>query len=86
MFCITFCITFRNAYFTSPKQYYCNTGGDILGFQLRQNKKETENKTIRFPLHLVEQIENAIKGKNVSFSSFVIQACEYALRDMDKDK
>ena len=57
-----------------------------MGFQLRQDKKETENKTIRFPLPIIEQIENAIKGKDVSFSSFVIQACEYALRDMDKPK
>lgn len=57
-----------------------------MGFQLRQDKKETENKTIRFPIPVIEQIENAIKGKDVSFSSFVIQACEYALRDMDKPK
>jgi len=57
-----------------------------LGFKLRQDKKETENKTIRFPSPLIERIEEAIQGKNVSFSSFVIQACEYALRDMDHSK
>jgi len=62
------------------------TGGGAMSFQLRQDKKETENKTIRFPLTLIEEIERAIKGKNVSFSSFVIQACEYALKDMDREK
>ena len=60
--------------------------GLSLGFKLRQDKKETENKTIRFPSPLIERIEEAIQGKNVSFSSFVIQACEYALRDMDHSK
>ena len=28
-----------------------------MAFQLKTNKKETENKTIRFPLPLIEQIE-----------------------------
>lgn len=54
-----------------------------MSFQLKPNRKETENKTIRFPIPLVEQIENAIKNQDVTFSSFVIQACEYALNNMD---
>jgi len=33
---------------------------------------------------LIEEIEKAIQDKGITFSSFVIQACEYALRDMDK--
>ena len=55
-----------------------------MAFQLKSNRKETENKTIRFPVPLIEEIEKAIQNKDVTFSSFVIQACEYALRDMDK--
>ncbi len=55
-----------------------------MAFQLKPDKKETENKTIRFPLALVEQIEKEIEGQSVSFSSFVIQACEYALSNMSK--
>lgn len=55
-----------------------------MPFQLRSDKKETENKTIRFPLKLIEQIEDAIQGQDVSFSSFVIQACEFALENMEK--
>lgn len=54
-----------------------------MAFQLKPDKKETENKTIRFPLPLIEQIEKAIENQNVTFSSFVIQACEYALDNMD---
>ena len=50
-----------------------------MAFQLKSNKKESENKTIRFPLPLVEQIDKAIENQDVTFSNFVIQACEYAL-------
>lgn len=53
-------------------------------FRIRSDKKESENKTIRFPLSLINEIEAAIEGKEVSFSGFVIQACEYALSNMEK--
>ncbi|MCD8038755.1 MAG: hypothetical protein LUE96_06690 [Lachnospiraceae bacterium] len=53
-----------------------------MAFQLKENRKETENKTIRFPVNLIERIEKALENKNVTFSSFVIQACEYALENM----
>ena len=54
-----------------------------MAFQLKPNRKESENKKIRFPLPLVEKINEAIKNQEVTFSSFVIQACEYALENMD---
>ena len=57
-----------------------------MSFQIKTNKKESENKTIRFPLPLIDRIEAAIQGKDVTFSSFVIQACEYALENMDSKK
>lgn len=56
-----------------------------MAFQIRPNRKETENKKIRFPLPLIEQINKAIQGKDVTFSKFVIQACEYALTNMKKE-
>lgn len=56
-----------------------------MAFQIRPNKKESENKTIRFPLELIDQINQAIEGNDVSFSSFVIQACQYALDNMEKE-
>lgn len=57
-----------------------------MSFQLKPNKKQTENKTIRFPLELIEKIENAIQNQNVTFSKFVIQACQYALENMEDKK
>jgi hypothetical protein len=57
-----------------------------MAFKINTNKIETENKTIRFPLPLISKIENKIKNKDISFSKFVIQACEYALNNMKSDK
>lgn len=56
-----------------------------MAFQLKTNRKETENKTIRLPVQLIEQIDQVIGNQDVTFSSFVIQACEYALENMDVD-
>ncbi len=56
-----------------------------MAFQLKPDRKETENKTIRFPVSLIEKIDTIIANQNVSFSSFVLQACEYAIQNMDTD-
>lgn len=53
-------------------------------FQIKPDKKETENKTIRFPIELIERIDTVINENNVTFSGFVIQACEYALDNMEQ--
>ncbi len=55
-----------------------------MAFQIRPNKRESENKTIRFPLELINQINQAIERNDVSFSNFVIQACQYALDNMEE--
>lgn len=57
-----------------------------MSFQIKPYKKETENKTIRFPIPLIDKIENAIRSKDITFSRFVIQACEYALNNMENIK
>ena len=50
-----------------------------MAFILKNDRRETENKTIRFPLDLINKIEKTIEGTEINFSRFVIQACEYAL-------
>ncbi|MBR0419345.1 MAG: hypothetical protein IJI66_09255 [Erysipelotrichaceae bacterium] len=57
-----------------------------MGFRLKSDKKETENKTIRFPVDVINDIEAAIVGKEVSFSGFVIQACRYSLKELESDE
>lgn len=59
-------------------------GVKYMAFQIKKDRKESENKTIRFPLELIDRINMALVGSEVSFSSFVIQACDYALDNMEK--
>ena len=55
-----------------------------MSFIIKPDKKESENKTIRFPISLINSIESVISEKDVTFSGFVIQACQYALENIDK--
>lgn len=50
-------------------------------FKIPENPP-TVNKTIRFPNDVVEGVENAIKGKDCTFSAFVIAAVRAALEDL----
>lgn len=43
----------------------------------------TESKCIRFPIDVVESIENEVQKGNSTFSAFVIEACKYALKNLD---
>ena len=46
----------------------------------------TTNKTIRFPNDVVEGVEQAIQGKDCTFSAFVIAAVRAALEDLEDTK
>lgn len=50
-------------------------------FKIPENPP-TVNKAIRFPNDIVEDVENAIKGKDCTFSAFVIAAVRAALEDL----
>ena len=45
----------------------------------------TTNKTIRFPNDLVKEVEDAISGKECTFSAFVIAAVRNALEELKED-
>lgn len=51
-------------------------------FKIPENPP-TVNKTIRFPSDVIEDVENAIKGKDCTFSAFVIAAVRAALEDLN---
>ncbi len=57
-----------------------------MAFKIKPDRKETDTKTIRFPIDLINEIEKALVGKNATFSAFVIQACEYALKNMEVEE
>lgn len=44
------------------------------------------NKSIRFPNDLIEAVEAAIRGKDCTFSAFVVEAVRVALENLEEDK
>jgi len=43
---------------------------------------QTANKCIRFPVELIEDINDALKGTECSFSRFVVEAARVALESL----
>lgn len=48
------------------------------------NIPQTEQKCIRFPIDLIAEVENKIRGKDSSFSQFVIKAVRFALDNLEE--
>ena len=44
------------------------------------------NKSIRFPDDLIEQVEEAIRGQDCTFSAFVVEAVRVALEKLREDE
>ena len=45
----------------------------------------TTNKCIRFPNNVIEEVENAIRGEDCTFSAFVIEAVKVALESLKEE-
>lgn len=45
----------------------------------------TTQKSIRFPNDLIEQVEEAIRGKDCTFSAFVVEAVRVALENLKEE-
>lgn len=48
-------------------------------------KTEFVNKTFRMPAELVKNLEFLAQNKHVSLNNLIIQCCEYALENIDKN-
>ena len=49
------------------------------------NIPPTTNKSIRFPNDVIDEIEDAIKGTDCTFSAFVVEAVRVALENLKED-
>ena len=47
---------------------------------------KTTQKNIRFPNDVIEEVERAIQGTEVSFSAFVIEATRVALENLEEEE
>lgn len=52
-------------------------------FKLKADYVEYENKSLRLPKDLIEQVQTLANDNNMSFNIVVIQCIEYALGDME---
>lgn len=43
------------------------------------------NKSIRFPNNVIEEVEEAIRGKDCTFSAFVVEAVRVALENLKEE-
>ncbi len=46
---------------------------------------QSTSKSIRFPNEVIEQVEQAIRGTEVTFSAFVIEATRVALENLREE-
>lgn len=44
----------------------------------------TTNKCIRFPNDIIEKVEESIKGKDCTFTAFVVEAVKTALENLEE--
>ena len=45
----------------------------------------TTNKCISFPNNVIDDVENAIRGKNCTFTAFVVEAVRVALENLEEE-
>jgi len=57
----------------------------VSGFKIPRIPATT-NKSIRFPNDLIEEVEEAIVGKECNFSAFVIAAVRNALAELKEQE
>lgn len=46
----------------------------------------SSTKSIRFPNDMIEQVEEAIRGKECTFTAFVVEAVRVALASLEEDE
>jgi len=56
-------------------------------FIIKKDTKKTEytNKTFRMPTELVKVLQLTAQREDVSLNKLVIQCCQYAMENLDKD-
>ena len=54
-------------------------------FKLKKDYTDYENKSLRLPKELIEEVQTLANENNMSFNKVVIQCIEYALSNQSKD-
>ena len=62
----------------------CVTEESQMSFKI-PNIPPTTNKSIRFPNDVIEQVEEAIRGRDCTFTAFVVAAVRAALESLKEE-
>ena len=62
--------------------FYTNHFGGLMAKFEIPSIPPTTSKSIRFPNDIIEEVEEVIKGKDCTFSAFVIEAVKVALENL----
>ncbi|MBQ3163193.1 MAG: hypothetical protein IJC02_01440 [Lachnospiraceae bacterium] len=54
-------------------------------FKLQKDNVEYENKSIRLPVSLIEEVQRLANKNNLSFNKVIIQCITYALENMEAE-
>ncbi len=54
-------------------------------FKLQKDNVEYENKSIRLPVALIEEVQRLANKNNLSFNKVIIQCITYALENMEEE-
>lgn len=49
-------------------------------------KQEYSNRTLRFPVELLEDLNKIATSKNISLNQLVVMCCEYAMNNFDENE
>lgn len=53
-------------------------------FQIPKSPRST-TKSVRFPNDIIEEVETAIRGKDCTFTAFVVEAVRVALENLKEE-
>lgn len=54
-------------------------------FKLKKDNIEYENKSLRLPTDLIEEVQKLADKNNMSFNKVIIQCVTYALENMEEN-
>lgn len=54
-------------------------------FKVKKGKTDYENKSLRLPKNLIEEVQRIADENDVSFNNLAIQCMEYAINNMEKE-
>lgn len=63
----------------------CSDGGDMMRKFKIPSIPPTTNKCIRIPNDVIAGVEKAIRGRDCTFSAFVIEAFRVALENLEEE-